>query len=82
MNFIKRHFLQKELLGLENQRSRFFAISEIRADIELERSSSFVKRLWNGFLYHRTGIEYNALCEKMPRIQTRIDEVKSILRNY
>ena len=82
MNFIKKHLLERELMNLESHTSRFFAISSIRADIELERNSNFVKRLWNGFLYHRTGIEYNSLRDKMPRIDSRIEEIKIKLRNY
>jgi len=81
MNFIKKHLLERELMNLESQSSRFFAISSLRADIELERNSNFAKRLWNGFLYHRTGIEYNSLRNKMPRIDSRIEEIKIELRN-
>ena len=82
MNFIKKHLLERELMNLQGQQSRFFAISSIRADIELERNSSFPKRLWNGFLYHRTGIEYDSLRDKMPRIDSRIEEIQIELRNY
>jgi len=81
MNFIKKHILERELMNLESQTSRFFAISSIRAEIELERNSNLAKRLWNGFLYHRTGIEYNSLRDKMPRIDSRIDEIKIELRD-
>lgn len=81
MNFIKKHLLERELLSLQNQQSRYFAISSLRAEIELERNTSFPKRLWNDFLYHRTGIEFDSLNRKMPRIESRIDEIRIELRH-
>jgi len=80
MNFMKKHLLERELMNLQRQQSRFFAISSIRADIELDRNSNLTKRLWNGFLYHRTGLEFNDLTKKMPRIEFRISEIKNELQ--
>jgi len=81
MNFIKRHFLQRELLSLEAKMTRYYALSSWKIELEAKQGS-IIKKLCNGFLLHRANIEYDSLSPNIPKYESRIYEIKSQLREY
>jgi len=81
MNFIKRHFLRKELIGLESKITRFYALSTWRTELE-NKQCNVIQKIWNGFLLNRANIEYDSLSPKIPNIEHRIHEIKIELINY
>jgi len=81
MNFIKRHFLNKELLGLESKITRYYALSSWKLKLE-SNQGNVIQKLWNEFLLNRANIEYDSLNPKIPNIESRIYEIKSQLRDY
>ena len=81
MNFIKRHFLQKELLSLEAKITRFYALSTWRAELE-NKQCNVIQQLFSRYLLHKANIEYEYLSPKIPSIESRIYEIRSQLREY
>jgi len=82
MNFIKHHFLQKELLSLEAKLTRYYAVSSLKHELESKTNLNIFYNLWNRYLLNRTNIEYDSLSNKIPQIESRIYEIKSQLRDY
>ena len=81
MNFIKHHFLKKELLSLEVTINRFYALSTWRAELE-NNECNIIQKLLNRYLLHKAIIEYEYLRQNVPSYESRIDEIKIELRNH
>ena len=81
MNGIKKHFLKKEMLKLEFQLTRYYALSTWRTELE-NKQGNFIQKIWTNHLLTRCNIEYDSLRYKVPSFESRIYEIKSILRDY
>ena len=79
MNFIKKHFLNRELLTLEYKVNRHYALSARKAELETKQSSFFT-RTWNQYQYNHVVPEYELLLKQLPMIESRILEIKDQLR--
>ncbi len=77
MNLIKRHFLERELRDNELKIVRFNALIDYKA--RLDRHESVLDRMISA--KSRTNSEYNLLRDKIPQIESRIEELKDALRN-
>ena len=80
MNFIKKHFLNRELLTLEYKVNRHYALSARKAELETKQSSFFT-RTWNQYQYNHVIPEYELLSKQLPMIQSRIEEINDELKN-
>lgn len=81
MNVIKKYFLRKELLKLESQLTRYYALSTWRTELE-NNQGNIIQKIWTNHLLTRCNIEYNYLSPKIPSMESRIYEIKSSLRDY
>lgn len=67
--------LNRELQELEYQKARFHALIDYKA--QLDRRESILDKMISA--KRRTNSEYNLLSEKMPQIESRIEELQTIL---
>ena len=79
MNFVKRSFLERELLTLEYKINCHYALSTRKAELETKRSSFFT-RAWNQYQHNHVMPEYELLSKQLPMIESRIQEIKDQLR--
>ena len=81
MNFIKKHLLQKELLSLESKITRYYALSSWKLELE-SNQGNIIQKLFNRYFLSRCNIEYDSLRDKVPSFESKIYEIKSMLRDY
>ena len=81
MNFIKKHLLRKELLDLESKITRFYALSTWKNELESNRCN-IIQKLFNRYFLSRCNIEYDSLRDKVTSFESKIYEIKSMLRDY
>lgn len=78
MDFANNRFLlNRELDELEYQKTRFHALIDYKA--KLDRRESILDRMIGA--KRHTNSEYNLLRDKIPQIESRIEELKDALRN-
>ena len=75
MNFIKRHFLQKELLSIEAKITKFYALSTWKNELEGKRGN-IIQKLFNRYLLTRCTIEYDSMRDKVPSFESRMYQIK------
>lgn len=68
--------LNRELDELEYQKTRFHALIDYKA--QLDRRESVLDRMIGA--KRRTNSEYNLLRDKIPQIESRIEEIEDILK--
>lgn len=68
--------LNKELQELEYQKARFNALIDYKE--KLDRRESILDRMIGA--KRRTNSEYNLLRDKIPQIESRIEELEDILK--
>ena len=78
---MKNYLLNRELQELEYKVERHYALSVRKVEIETPQSN-FIKKIWYGWEHHHVVPEYEMLTEQLPRIQSRIEEIKYELRQY
>jgi len=76
MNLIKRYFLERELRDNELNVVRFNALIDYKA--RLDRHESFLEKMIG--TKRRTDSEYYYLRDKIPQIESRIEELEDILK--
>ncbi len=79
MNHMKNYLLNRELRELEYKVERHYALSVRKVEIETPQSN-FIKKIWNGWEHHHVVPEYEMLTEQLPRIKSRIEEIKDKLK--
>ncbi len=79
LNPIKKHLLNRELITLEFKVARHYVLSGRKIELETSQTNA-VKKILNHFEYNRLVPEYELLSEQLPRIESRINEIKEKLR--
>ena len=60
--------------------ARHYVLAIRKAELETPQSNIF-KKAWNSFEYNHVVPEYEYLSERMPMIQSRIEDIKEELKN-
>jgi len=77
MDFANNRFLlNRELQELEYQKTRFHVLIDYKA--QLDRRESILDKMVGA--KRRTNSEYNLLRDKIPQIESRIEELEDILK--
>ena len=71
-----RFFLERELRENESKVVRFHALVDYKA--QLDRHESILEKMINA--KRRTNSEYDLLRDKIPQIESRIEEIEDILK--